>query len=148
MKFVKNHKLLVVFILLLIICIGLAVFLLNQLINNNKDGEYGDRLKGIEKVEISEKQENNIEKEIAKEELVTNVKYNLQGRLVNVTLKIKDEKEIDSVKEIGNKILTYFDEKQLSYYDIQILVNSDNKESEKYPIIGYKHKTRDTINWD
>lgn len=148
MKFIKNHKLLVVFILLLVICIGLAVFLLNQLINNNKDGEYGDRLKGIEKVEISEKQENNIEKEIAKEELVTNVKYNLQGRLVNVTLKIKDEKEIDSVKEIGNKILTYFDEKQLSYYDIQILVNSDNKESEKYPIIGYKHKTRDTINWD
>lgn len=147
MKFIKNHKLLVVFILLLIICIGLAIFLLNQLINN-KDGEYGDRLKGIEKVEISEKQENNIEKEIAKEELVTSVKYNLRGRLVNITLEIKDEKEIDTVKEIGNKILTYFDEKQLSYYDIQILVNSDNKESEKYPIIGYKHKTRDTINWN
>ena len=148
MKFIKNHKLLIAFLILLIICISLGIFLLTQLINNNNKGEYGDRLKGIEKVEISQKQENNIEKDLSKEDLVEKVKYNLRGRLVNITLEVKDELEIATLKEIGNKILTYFDENQLSYYDIQILVNSDNKKSEKYPIIGYKHKTRDTINWD
>jgi len=148
MKFIKNHKLLVAFIILLIVCIILAIFLLNQLIGGNKEGEYGDRLKGIEKVEITKKQENNIEKEIVNEESVTKVKYHLRGRLVNIVIDIKDETELDSVKEIGNKILSYFDENQRSYYDIQIFVNSDNKESEKYPIIGYKHKTSGTINWN
>ncbi len=148
MDFIKKNKLLSIFIGLLIVFIILAVVLLMQLIGGNKKGEYGDRLTGIEKVEITSNTKNQIEKEIANEELVTKVKYDLKGRLVNIVLNVKDEKEIDSVKEIGNKILSYFDEKQLSYYDIQILVNSDNEKSEKYPIIGYKHKTRDAINWD
>lgn len=148
MNFIKKNKLLVVFISLLIIFIILAVILLTQLIGGNKNGEYGNRLNGIEKVEISSKVVDQIEKEIKEEELVTKVKYDLKGKLVNIILTVEDAKEIDSVKEIGNKILTYFDEDQLSYYDIQILVKSDNEESEKYPIIGYKHKTRETINWD
>lgn len=148
MKFIKKNKLLVTFIGLLIIFIILAIVLLTQLIGGNKNGEYGNRLNGIEKVEISSKTINQIEKDISTEELITKVKYDLRGRLINIIVTVKDEKEIDTVKEIGNKILTYFDENQLSYYDIQILVKSDNKESEKYPIIGYKHKTRDAINWD
>lgn len=148
MKFIKNHKLLVAFIVLLLISLILVAILLNQLIGGGKKGEYGDRLKGIEKVEISSSIKNQIEQEISKEEHIVKVKYHLQGRLVNVTIKVKDEKEVESLKELGNKILTYFDENQLSYYDIQILVNSDNKKSEKYPLIGYKHKTRDAINWD
>ena len=148
MKFIKNHKLLVAFIILLIVCIILAIFLLNQLIGGNKEGEYGDRLKGIEKVEITDKQETNIEKEISKEESVEKVKYDLRGRLVNIIVDVKDEIELDKVKEIGTKILEHFDEEQLSYYDIQIFINSDNKKSEKYPIIGYKHKTKDAISWN
>lgn len=148
MKFIKNHKLLMGFIILLLICIALGIFLLYQLIGGNKKGEYGDRLKGIEKVEITDKQETNIEKEISKEESVEKVKYDLRGRLVNIIVDVKDEIELDKVKEIGTKILEHFDEEQLSYYDIQIFINSDNKKSEKYPIIGYKHKTKDAISWN
>lgn len=148
MNFIKKNKLLTIFLGLVIISIILVVILLSQLIGSNKNDEYGDRLNGIEKVEITSDTKNQLEKEIANEELVTKVKYDLKGRLINIVLNVKDEKEIDSVKEVGNKILSYFDEKQLSYYDIQILVSSDNEESEKYPIIGYKHKTRDAINWD
>ncbi len=148
MNFIKKNKLLTIFLILIIISIILVAILLMQLIGGNKKGEYGDRLNGIEKVEITSDTKNQLEKEIANEDLVTKVKYDLKGRLINIILNVKDEKEIDSIKEIGNKILSYFDEEQLSYYDIQILVNSDNEESEKYPIIGYKHKTRDTINWD
>ena len=148
MNFIKKNKLLTIFLILIIISIILVAILLMQLIGGNKKGEYGDRLNGIEKVEITSDIKNQLEKEIANEDLVTKVKYDLKGRLINIILNVKDEKEIDSIKEMGNKILSYFDEEQLSYYDIQILVNSDNEESEKYPIIGYKHKTRDTINWD
>lgn len=148
MNFIKKHKLLTIFLSLVLVFIILILLLLKQLLGGGSNNLYGNRLAGIDKVKITSEESKKIKTEISNEENVTKVTYRLKGRLINLVIEFKDETELDKAKEIGNKVLTYFDEKQLSYYDIQVFINSDKKESEKYPIIGYKHKIREAINWD
>ena len=58
-----------------------------------------------------------------------------------------DSLEEETAKNYANKILENLSDDVKSYYDIQVLVDSDNEESEVYPIIGYKHKTTDMFVW-
>ena len=148
MDFIKKHKLLTIFIGLILVFIILVLVRLKQLTGGITKDAYGNRLNDIDKVEISSSISKKLENELSKEENVNKTTYVLKGRLINVLISLKDETELDKAKEIGNKVLTYFSEEELSYYDIQVLIESDNDKSEKYPIIGYKHKTREAINWD
>ena len=85
MKFIKNHK--TEFILLVMVGVVLLVSAIMFLVvwfqgSNNK---YGDRLNGIEKVELKEDYINSLLGKIKKEkEYVTEAKYNLEGRLLSV----------------------------------------------------------------
>lgn len=148
MNFIKRHKLLTIFIGLILVFIVLVSVILFQLLGGHTKDAYGNRLNNIDKVEIAKTVSDKLEKEITEDEFVIKTDYVLKGRLINILIELKDETELDKAKEIGNRVITYFTEEELSYYDIQVLVKSDNDKSEKYPIIGYKHKTREAINWD
>lgn len=147
MDFIKKHKLLVIvfsFILILLIIIG--ILLKTLLVDNSKD-EYGNRLSGMEDVIISKKTSSKLETELKKIDEVSDVSYRLQGRLVYVNLTFNEEVSLETSKEIGAKVLEYFSDEEKAYYDIQVILNSKNKESEEFPKIGYKHKTSETIVW-
>lgn len=116
------------------------------MIDSKKD-EYGNRLDGIESVKISDDTISKLESELGALEEIEKVKYRLQGRLIYISLKVKDGVSTDTAREISTRILDYFDEEEKAYYDIQIIVSSVNKESEGYPFMGYKHKTEESIVW-
>ena len=60
---------------------------------------------------------------------------------------VEDDLAVSEAKNYADKVIEHFSEDLKSYYDIQILIDSNNNESENYPIVGYKHKTSDSLVW-
>lgn len=107
---------------------------------------YGDRLDSIKEHKIDSKKINEIKTEIKELDYVSAVNYDLKGKIMNFVITINKDTSLDNAKKIGNKILDSLDQNEKNNYDIQVfLVTSED--SETYPIIGYKHKTRDEIVW-
>lgn len=152
MRWIKDNKLLAILIGVVLIFIILGAVILGFLLAGNSVSEYGDRLEGIEKVQISKKKTDKMVKELKENEHVEDATYirdgkKQEGRLVSVILEVKDISK-DDAKEIGNKVLEYFDDEEKAFYDIQVYLDNVDKENTEFPIIGYKHKTSDVIVWD
>ena len=147
MKFIRKHKFTTFTIIMLLVIFILAFSLIRFLVPNYDGDGYGNRLRGIENYKIDDKTVNELKNTIGQKENVVSVDYLLTGRLIDITLVVKDEVEKDAAKAIAGECIPYFTDEQKKYYDIQILVKSENEESEKYPVIGYKHKTSETLIW-
>lgn len=147
MKFIRKHKFTTCTIIILLIIIILAFALLRFLLPNYDGDLYGNRLNGISNYKIEDSRVNEMKTEIGKLDGVVSVDYVLEGKLIDVTIRVKDEIERDVAKGYADQVITYFSEEQKGYYDIQILIASENNDSEKYPIIGYKHKTSSSLVW-
>ena len=147
MNFISNHKFTTFTIIMLLVIIILGVSLVRFLIPNTNLDEYGSRLKNIEKYKIEENKINELKDTISKNDGVVSVNYLLTGRLIDITIVVKDDVERDISKGYAGKVLDYFTEEQKGYYDIQVLIKPENDGSEKYPVMGYKHKSSLTFVW-
>jgi len=147
MKFISKHKFAIFTIIMLLILIVLGLALFRFLVPNYEADEYGNRLKGISDYKIEKSRVNEMKTAIGENESVESVSYLLEGRLIDITIKVKDETERDAAKSLADQAVGYFSDEQKGFYDIQVLISSNNDESEKYPIIGYKHKTSGSLVW-
>ena len=144
MKFIKKHKL-AVFILVLLAAAGVAVLIFSKTIMfDETKALYGNRLDGIEKVELTSEQKKEVEGLI--KDSVASVKVRTSGKVIYITIKTNDETDQETAKSLGGKTLDALTDAQKSYFDIQILIDNDNNK-EQYPILGYKHRAKDSITW-
>lgn len=148
MKFIKDHKLGVIFLGIVLLFIIFIIIVFSRFIINKDVDEYGTRLEGIDKVSIKKEVTTTIKKEYEENEKIEKFTYELQGRLINLILEVKDGTTLDEAKELGNKTLEYFDDEEKTYYDIQVFLKNTNEKNEEYPIIGYKHKTSEALVWN
>ena len=148
MKFFKKHKKETIFLM-----VGIAVFLILLIIfivmwfsgSNNK---YGTRLDKIDEVPLSDSYLGDIESDISDKSIVSKVSSNIQGKLVNFIITVKDGTSIDDAKKLSSVVKDGFTDDELNFYDLQVFVAvSSNKDDTKYPIIGYKHKNNDNFVW-
>ena len=105
---------------------------------------YGTRLDGIDKVKITAKQKNDAENLIKGN--VKEVKIRVSGRIVNAIIDTNKDTSIEDAKSLSGKVLEAFTDNQKKYYDFQFLVKNDENTTQ-YPIIGYRHHTKDSISW-
>lgn len=149
MNFIKKHKqesilLLIVILILLFSGITFAIVWFQ-----GSSDTYGDRLDGIDKVELSDEYIKEAIDAIKKDrEYITKVTYNLEGKLLSFLVTVKDETDVNTAKTMSDAILSSFKEEELEFYDIQLFVSdSGTLEESKYPIIAYKHKTSEAFVW-
>lgn len=145
-NFFKTHKkqcmiggiaFLVIFFLILIWLFIVPVF------SNNK---YGDRLDGIEDHKISSDTVKDIENSLKENDKVTDVTYNNEGRILDFIITVSNDMSTEDAKKIGDTILDKISDDDKKYYDIQILIDTE-EENENYPIAGYKHKSEDNFTY-
>jgi len=144
--FIKKHKKLSIglsiFIILLLIFILIKVVLFPA-----ANGDvYGDRLKNIDKYEISKKTTEKILKELESQTSVKSAEYNNEGRILSFVIILDAEIKNSDAKKYGNIILDGLKDKYKEYYDIQIMFGTE-KDTETYPIAGYKSKTSEGFVW-
>ena len=147
-SFYKNNRVYSILMIISIICIvailvGVVLYFLGQ---TSKD-KYGNRLEGIEKVEIKESKLNDIEKKITENELVNNVDAVLKGKLVYITITLNTGTHADT-ESIAQSSLDLFSEEEKAFYDIQYIVdNKDDKIEENFPVMGYIKAGNSVIKW-
>ena len=147
MEFIKKNKKLCIIRTILLVFLILLFILLKLFSVDYSKSEYGDRLKGINDVKISSSTEKKLENEMKELSEVKDCNYRLQGRLIYINITFNEGVSIDTAREVSNKVLEYFDEDEKKYYDMELILTNENKDSEGYPEMGYKHKTSESIVW-
>ena len=145
-NFIKNNKVTVVAFIICVIFVILVFALKLTFFPNEGTAIYGDRLDGIEEVEITDKQQEDIIKSLEDKDEVKEVSCDIKGRTLNVLITVNDDVELDPAKALTSSITENLEEDQTSYYDIQVFISKDNDDT-RFPIIGYKHQNKDGFSW-
>ncbi len=145
MNYVKRNKGTIIAIILFLILVVVLFQLKNIFFPNSGKAIYGNRLEGIEEVEISEETYEKV-KTTLKEESVSEVSTDISGKLVKIFITVNEDVDLDKAKSYGTKVLEPFSTEQKNYYDFQIYIEKTG-DTEHFPIIGYKHHSKGTISW-
>lgn len=144
MKYIKKHKNITVGLGVIILII-FAAFLTKSLLSVNENvAIYGSRLEGRDKVKISNDTKNKVKASLS--ENTSSVEVRVAGRIIYINMKANGDTSLDAAKGLGNKSLESFSDAEKKYYDIQILIENDANKGQ-FPIIGYKHHSKDAIVW-
>lgn len=146
MEFIKTHKILCIILGLIVLMLITGFVIFMKLSPDVGKDAYGNRLTGIENYPISDEKIKNMQAEAEQVEGVQTLNYILNGRRIDLIVKVDLELPKERAIEYANQTLEHFSEEEKAYYDIQIFFKTEG-ESEIYPIIGYKHKTSSTYVW-
>lgn len=145
-NFILKNRLYI--LIVIIVALGVVVFLTFKsfMYPENESSVYGDRLDGIEEVTITDTKKNEVISKIKEEKDITSVSIDIQGKIINITIKATTEDNTLEVMEaLGAKIIGYFSDKEVAFYDIQFFIQ--NKDA-NYNLIGYKNKKNTDITWE
>lgn len=147
-KFVMKNKLLSVLLFLLILILILGLVAIKVLIfPSYKTSKYGNRLDGIENVKLTETRVNEVKDKFEKVDGLTIDRFRLSGKIVNIYVIADDNISVDTVKSSCKKLIKSFSEEELKFYDFQVFVTGSG-ESKHYPMIGYKNKNSEGMDWN
>ena len=147
-EFYKRNRVYSILMLISLVCIvsilvGVIVYFIGQ---TSKD-KYGNRLDGIESVQIKKDKISEIENKITENELVSSTNTDIRGKLIYVDIVLKTGKHTDS-EAIAQASLELFTKEEKEFYDIQYIVeNSDKEITENFPVMGYIKAGNSVIKW-
>ena len=130
-KFYKNNRIYCILMGVSIFCLALIAV-------------HGDRLNGIESVQITDDHINEMVSEIEKNELVEKASISVKGKIVYITVTLKDGKRQDA-EGIAVKSLSGLTEDEKAFYDVSFAFTKN--EDETFPILGYKKSDATIISW-
>lgn len=146
MKILKKFKwlVLIIFIILLIILLWLT----KDLFITQKGALYGNRLEGIEEVEIDKDLKKDISTFLLSVAGVKKVSTNVYGKVFNILIWVDETISLNKVKEISNEALAKCSNEQQAFYDISFFIDyAETSDKADFPLIGYKNKNSKVIVW-
>lgn len=146
MNFIKNHKILVFvisFLIVLMIIIGVGIIDSSSSVDPNS--KYGNRLVGIEKVEISDSRLQNIKEKILNDKNTNQTTYKIDGRIIKFFIEFKPQTDELTVESLLNLILENFTDEEKKFYDFEVFITNEEEKEELYPMIAYKHRNNVTF---
>ena len=100
-KFYKNNRIYCILMGVSIFCLALiAVLGIVYFVNQTKNDKYGDRLNGIESVQITDDHINEMVSEIEKNELVEKASISVKGKIVYITHKVRQHALIACIRRL------------------------------------------------
>lgn len=146
---IKRHKLLFIICLMafaIIVVMGYVFF--SVFIGGT--GKYGDRLKGIEKVEIAKKDLTELSKNLEEKDEVTEASARIQGKIIYINIVFTKDTTLSKAKEIANATLKEFDEDEQKFYDFGYFLTQEEKEDNTnsgFIVTGTKNASLNSISW-
>lgn len=147
MKYLKKHRFTTLVIIAFTVVVLILAFVWRTFFSNGGNPVYGNRLDGIEKVEISKKTIDEVSSELKKNDKVKKVTSNISGKTFDIVITVNDDVSLSSAKEIGNNSFSKLSEDQINYYSIQVFIKKDDEKKNDFPIIGYKQRGTKTLIW-
>ena len=145
----ENKVLLVLAIVIIVSIVVIAVSLVLYFYTGNGKDEYGDRLQGIEDVQISNDINDKVADLYAENTAFNEVVVNVKGKIIYINIDIKENLSLVDAQSLAIKSLDAFSDGEKSFYDIQIIITAKTteEESEIYPLMGYKNAKNSQVVW-
>ena len=141
---IARHKLLFLVCLLAFIVLVVLFYIFFSLFVGGND-PYGDRLKGISKVQISNKKKSSVTSFLKEKDEVVDSSVRLDGKIIYIHIKTKEGVSLDRAKEIANESLGKFDDDEKAFYDFGYFLYEDKENG--YVVTGNKNSKSDSIVW-
>lgn len=146
---IKRHKLLSIICFLAFIIVVIMMYLFfSVFIGGN--GKYGDRLEGIEEVELTKKDLTSVEEALEENAEVTSSSVRVQGKIVYIHIECTRETSLDRAKELAVIALEKFDEDEKKFYDFGFSLTQIEQEGTEdigFVVTGTKNANLDSISW-
>ena len=144
MEFIKKYKSIIVASLVLVAIVAAIFIVKDTIMFDEYQALYGNRLEGIDKVKVTEKQEKQIKKYV--KNYTKKIDIRVSGRVINILIELHPGTSLDDARGIAGMVLDGLTAEQKAYFDVEAIVNN-SEDPDHFPIIGYKHKSRDNFTW-
>lgn len=148
-RFVKkyNKQVKIALVVLLFLVIFLVLYK-SLFYSSSEKSVYGVRIKDISEHKISNKEKDKWKNKALEIDGVTECKINIKGRLIKFFVTFEDNVNTDDIKTKLSDISNIVGKDVKSYYDITFYAKQNKEGKTNYPVIGYKHKTSESISFD
>lgn len=149
-RFYNEHRVFSILMAIAIVCIILmATVLIKCFYNGNSSGKYGERLEGIEAVEINSSKVGDIESKIISEKTVKSAKITITGKIVYFDIKFENEVSLVEAQSVAQKSLDNFSNEEKGFYDFHFTLKKDaTNQSDGFLISGAKNKNGSGLVWN
>ncbi|MEI3530215.1 MAG: hypothetical protein V8Q75_03965 [Bacilli bacterium] len=144
--FFKKHKKVIIIIGIVLVVLIALMGIISLVAPDYRKSLYGDRLDDVKEHKIDSKKIDAIKKEVKALDYASDITYDLKGKIMNFVITVNKDTSLENAKKTGTTILNGLDKNEKDNYDIQVFLIT-SEDSDTYPVIGYKHKTRDEIAW-
>ena len=143
-EFINKNKSIIVAVLILVAIIAAIIIVKETVMFDENKAIYGNRTDGIKEVKVTDDQKKSVENDL--KDQAKSVEVRVEGRIINIILEVRPEIDLSAAKALEDKALGTFTDQQKSYFDIQVLITNPSN-TDQFPIIGYKHKTKGAFTW-
>ncbi len=150
-KFFKEHRIFTMLMAIVVVCMVLIMTVLINVFGGFGDdaNKYGNRLEGIDKIEISEKKESDFENNIANNDKIKSVDLRIQGKIIYITMQVEPGVVLEEAQGIAQKSLDEFSDEEKAFYDFQFMLKQNSTEnSEGFIISGSKNANGTKLSWN
>ncbi len=144
----NTNRVVFVLICIIIICfIVMGVVAYNFFVATDTS-TYGDRLKDIENVEVTEEDKKAIIDNLTGHEHIPATTVDVKGKIIYIRVTYQND-DLNRAKEVASTVLEVIKDELKSHYDIHFtLVQESTEEKEGFLIMGAKNIGRNNINWN
>lgn len=149
-KIIRNNKAIVLMLIIILICAVLSITLLFKYFYFGNGGtKYGDRLDGIEAVEITDDDKNNVITTLKELEYVEDANVLITGKIVYIKIVFTPGYDLTSAKSEAAKTLDMFSDDKKAFYDFSFtIVSEETEKSEGFMIMGARNKNGTNLVWN
>ena len=149
-KFYKEHRIFMILMAIVIVCIVLiATVLIQCFYVGNGSNKYGNRLENSENYNITEERINDSESKLLTTEKVKKAEIKITGRIVYIDLLFVEGVGLVEAQSIALKTLEDFNENESKYYDFNFTLKQEaTEQSDGFLISGAKNKNGNGLIWN
>lgn len=144
----QNRVLFVLFVIILV-CLILILGVFLKYFFGAASSSYGDRLDGINEVEVTDELKTNFISSLQSDELVEKASMNTKGKIIYITINFKDGVSLVEAQSKALASLQTFEEKYLNFYDFQYTLKGNKTEnSNGFLIMGARNVNGTGLIWN
>ena len=145
----QDNKVLWVLLGILVVCfLAIGILFYRYFYAGTSSSKYGERLDGIDNYQLSKTLEDDVKKLYSSESSVDKATVTVEGKIIYITIDFKDSLKVSQAEDLAIKSLETIGEKNLTFYDVQYILNyTGTEENKNYPVFGSKSAKSLKVVW-
>lgn len=150
-SFFQKYRVFVILMLIVLVCvITMGICLINYFYGSKESNPYGDRLEGIEDVEITSSRKSELEAKLEADEFISkDTSITVTGKIIYITIVFNDGITLVEAQGKAISILEEFSDEEKNFYDFHFTLKHESSESsEGFIISGAKNVHGTNVVWN